>query len=1321
MTDHLPSGNAFETDKPRTDARDRVEAAIEALRQRGGVFVDAVRATRMPMALTDPSLPGNPIVFANSAFLNVSGYSMDEVLGQQPHFMTGAGTDVKDAHRFLEALKQDRDVVVETVQYRKDGTRFLASVLLSAFKDEAGETLHQFLSYLDVTARETAEDALVVSAAREEAAAESEAQQRLLVGAQVMWETDADGHVVADSPSWRAYTGQTVDEWLGYGWLNAIHPDDRVYAERQWREAMAARRLVNAEFRLRAPGGGWRWTNLRAVPGLDANGDVDKWVGMNIDIDARKRAEMALRESGERQAFLLALGDTMRAETEVETLVATAARMLGERLGADRILFYEFDHGKRIASVFNGWFANGAQPFPAVMRLDEFEGPILEALRAGRTVRVENTDHAGADQADFAAIRQLGVAALLSVPLIIQRQLKFNLSVHQHSPRHWSDDEVNLAKEVAERLWAELVRLRAETALRESEERSSLAMEVGELGAWDWDINTGQVIWLREHFEMQGYMPDEVTPSYEAWLARVHPDDRAATERALMEARNQRKPYRSEMRGLLPDDTIRHLQAQGRFFYDEAGAAVRMIGVMRDVTEETVAQERLRQSEERLSTELAASDALQAVSVAIVSEAEEPHGLYERLLDAGIILMASDAGSVQILDEGANRLELLAYRGFAPESVAHSALVDARSASTCGLALEGGGRVVIPDLEADPRLAQTEDLEAYRRAGIRAVQTTPLTARDGRLLGMLSTHWHEPHDPSPETFDRLDVVARQAADLVERSQALRALRANEARFRDVLNSMSEGFALFDRDFTIMEVNDETSRLDGRSREELVGRSHWEAFPGSEDAPFGEMLHRVMRERTPMALEHRYEWPDGRTRWVESRAYPTIDGCVAIFLRDISDRRAAEVALRASEEQMRLIVESARDYAIFTIDPERRVKTWLPGAEAVFGWMRDEIEGRSIDILYTPEDREQGVPEHEAQAALREGKAPDIRWHLRKDGRRVFIEGQVVPLMEGGAHSGFLKIGQDVTSRRAAQEALRESEERLRQFGEASQDILWARDPKTLQWTYLTPAFEAIYGLSRDDALTGDNFSNWLGMILPEDREAAAASIEKVRQGERVTFEYRIRRANDGEVRWLRDTDFPIFDEAGRVIRVGGIGQDVTADKAAADHMAVLVAELQHRTRNLMGVVHSTAKRTGENSADFPEFRHRFGDRLEALARVQGLLSRLGDTDRVAFDELISTELNAMHGSADRVTLIGPPGIRLRSSMVQTLAMALHELATNAVKYGALGQPNGHLAVTWKMAEPDRRGRPRLHIDWRESGVSMPPLGAKAQGAARDAS
>ncbi|WP_395396510.1 PAS domain-containing protein (plasmid) [Novosphingobium sp. BL-8A] len=116
---------------------------------------------------------------------------------------------------------------------------------------------------------------------------------------------------------YRAYTGQTLEEWLGYGWLEAIHPDDRAFAEQQRREAMAARRVVDAEFRLRAPNGGWRWTNVRAAPVLDAQGHIKKWAAVNIDIDARKRAESALRESEEKYRDLFESMDEAHAVVEV--------------------------------------------------------------------------------------------------------------------------------------------------------------------------------------------------------------------------------------------------------------------------------------------------------------------------------------------------------------------------------------------------------------------------------------------------------------------------------------------------------------------------------------------------------------------------------------------------------------------------------------------------------------------------------------------------------------------------------------------------------------------------------------------------------------------------------------------------------------------------------------------------------------------------------------------------------------------------------------------------------------------------------------------
>lgn len=152
--------NEFREGLADTADRTRSERQLDQLRQQGGVFVDAVRLTRMPMIVTDATLPGNPIVFANQAFLKLSGYELDEVTGQDPHFMNGPETDPETIRRYQAAMQAGRDENVEITQYRKDGRLFRAMLFASPLDDGQGTVLHHFMSYLDITRRHEAEQAL---------------------------------------------------------------------------------------------------------------------------------------------------------------------------------------------------------------------------------------------------------------------------------------------------------------------------------------------------------------------------------------------------------------------------------------------------------------------------------------------------------------------------------------------------------------------------------------------------------------------------------------------------------------------------------------------------------------------------------------------------------------------------------------------------------------------------------------------------------------------------------------------------------------------------------------------------------------------------------------------------------------------------------------------------------------------------------------------------------------------------------------------------------------------------------------------------------
>ena len=220
---------------------------------------------------------------------------------------------------------------------------------------------------------------------------------------------------------------------------------------------------------------------------------------------------------------------------------------------------------------------------------------------------------------------------------------------------------------------------------------------------------------------------------------------------------------------------------------DPTGRIIGCSKIARDITKAKQAEAALRHSEQRLAREVAGAKTLQSISTRLISEST-PEFLYAQILGAAMELMASDCASVQMLAPGHASLRLLAWRNFHPDSAAFWEWVEIGAGSTCSKALRDNERVVVADIEACEFMAGTADQQEYRRSGIRAVQSTPLRSRSGRPLGMLSTHWRTPHSPTEEDFRFLDVLARQAADLIERSLAEKAVRESDERFRFIANS-----------------------------------------------------------------------------------------------------------------------------------------------------------------------------------------------------------------------------------------------------------------------------------------------------------------------------------------------------------------------------------------------------------------------------------------------------------------------------------------------------------------------------------------------------
>jgi PAS domain S-box-containing protein len=291
---------------------------------------------------------------------------------------------------------------------------------------------------------------------------------------------------------------------------------------------------------------------------------------------------------------------------------------------------------------------------------------------------------------------------------------------------------------------------------------------------------------------------------------------------------------------------------------------------------------------------------LQEISTLLIQEGDLD-SLYKRVLDLAIKLMSADMGSMQRFHPEQRELRLLAWKGFQLSSAAFWERVHPESASTCGAALSVGHRVMVPDVEASDFMAGTADLHAYRQSGIRAVQSTPLISRSGRLLGMISTHWRKPHQPTERAFRLFDVLARQAADLIERTQVEAALREREQRLRwyaSIVDSSEDAIVSKDISGTITTWNNGAERLFGYTSDEIVGKPITFLIPSDRYAEERAILERISRGEQIESYETVRRRKDGSLIDVSLTISPVRDAEGKIvgaskIARDITRQKRAE--------------------------------------------------------------------------------------------------------------------------------------------------------------------------------------------------------------------------------------------------------------------------------------------------------------------------------------------------------------------------------------------------------------------------------------------
>lgn len=381
-----------------------------------------------------------------------------------------------------------------------------------------------------------------------------------------------------------------------------------------------------------------------------------------------------------------------------------------------------------------------------------------------------------------------------------------------------------------------------------------------------------------------------------------------------------------------------------------------------------------------------------------------------------------------------------------------------------------------------------------------------------------------------------------------------------------------------------------------------------------------------------------------------------------------------------------LIESSDD-GIVAKDLNGNVISWNPAAERLFGWTSAEMVGQSIRRLLPPDRQDE---EDMILARIRTGEKVGqfLTERLHKDGHRLHVEVSISPVRNAsGAIVGASKIVRDASDRVATERRISESEERFRMLAENMSQLAWIAEADgriiwyNQRWTEFT-------GLVVEDMVQGSRYA----VVHPSQVHRVYESyLEAIGKGADYEDTFLLR-SKDGEYRWFLSRAKPIRDSEGAICSWFGTNTDITEQREQAEQIQLLLREVNHRSKNMLAKVQALAR---SSLGDDAELVKRFEERVGSLAVNQDILVRR-EWREVPVEELVRLQLGFMEGGAGSVQVEGP-ACALNPRAAEILGMALHELATNSLKYGALSSAEGRVAIRW-----DYDGE-HFSIAWREYG------------------
>jgi PAS domain S-box-containing protein len=669
-----------------------------------------------------------------------------------------------------------------------------------------------------------------------------------------------------------------------------------------------------------------------------------------------------------------------------------------------------------------------------------------------------------------------------------------------------------------------------------------------------------------------------------------------------------------------------------------------------------------KHAEAALSSDLEAMRLIHEVSTHFI-ENGDISTLLQIVVKYAIQIAGADKGNLQMLDPEKGSLSIVEYQGFERPFLDFFSSVDAAHPSACGVALARSERVVVEDVENDPIFSGQPSQEILRQAGVRAVQSTPLLTRSGQLIGILSTHWSRPHSPNHHTLQLIDLLARQAADFIEKMMAEEELRLAKERYHTLFDSIDEGLCIiqviFDEvgepyDYRFLEINRAFEQQTGLY--DPVGKTARELVPGLESHWF-ELYGRVALTGEPV----RFEFPaQNMQRWFSGHTFAVGDpeeAKVGILFVDITERKRTEEALLESgrRDAYRIALSDAIRYLQ---DPNEiqnaatRVLGEHIGANRVH--YMDMLPNENKDGVLITQSFSREVPHISGLVSLEEigpgviskleaGRKlviEDVAYEqsLTDKQKTIYAEAQyaaiiAIPLVKEDRLAAALVASSAsprqwtneeialveetaertwaAVERARAESALRQSEERFRTMADGTPLIIWVTDSEG-KLEFINRAYSEYFGIEDQDLHTDD----WHTLVHPEDFEAYSAAFRDcILTGQAFQAEARVRHQS-GKWRWIVSFAQPLFSADGSVERMVGSSLDITDRKLAQYALENYTEQLRQSNQALEDfafvAAHDLREPIRKIQAFADQLRQQASDRLH-----QSELDYLGRMDQAA--------------------------------------------------------------------------------------------------------